>query len=113
MQIKTRHVHNVLVFDMEGRLERLTSGDTNDEMTRIIKDSDNKMILLNFKGLEYVSSSGLSVILLAAKLAESSHRKIKVCEAKGEVKQVMEITGFNNLLPVYESEKEGITSFEN
>ena len=113
MQIKTRHVDNVLVFDMEGRLEHQTSDDANDEMTRIIKDSHNKMILLNLKGLEYVSSSGLSVILSAAKLVQSSRGKIKVCEAKGKVKEVMEVTGFNKLLPVYESEKEGITSFAN
>ena len=111
MQIKTRQIDNVLVFDMAGRLDHQTSGDTNAEMTRIINDSDNKMILLNLKGLEYISSAGLSVILLAAKLIQSSRGKIKICEAQGVVKEVMEISGFNKLLPMYESEKEGITSF--
>jgi len=111
MQIKTRQVNDVLVFDMEGRLDHQTAGDTNEAMTRIINDSTNKMILLNLKNLEYVSSAGLSVILLAAKLINSSRGRIKICEANGVVKEVMEMAGFNKLLPMYEREQEGIAAF--
>jgi anti-anti-sigma factor len=111
MQIKNRQIDNVLVFDMEGRLDHQTASDANDAMTQIINDSNNKMILLNLKGLEYISSAGLSVMLLAAKLVNSSRGKIKICEANGVVKEVMEVSGFNKLLPMYESEKEGIASF--
>ncbi|TDI71604.1 MAG: anti-sigma factor antagonist [Bacteroidetes bacterium] len=113
MQIKTRQIDDVLVFDMAGRLDHQTSSDANDAVAQIIKDSNNKMFLINLKGLEYISSAGLSVILLAAKLIKSSSGKIKICEAQGVVKEVLEIAGFNSLLSMYESEKEGIASFAN
>ncbi len=110
MQINTRESYEVLVVDMEGRLDTNTSGYAYDEMVRIAK-SGNKKILVNLKGLEYVSSAGLRVLLTAAKLVKTSGGQFKLCEPIDVVKQVLEISGFNSLLSLYASEGEAIKSF--
>jgi anti-anti-sigma factor len=110
MQINTRESYEVLVVDIEGRLDTSTSGYGYDEMVRIAKGG-NKKILVNLKELEYVSSAGLRVLLTAAKLVQALGGQIKFCQPNDLVKQVLEISGFNSLLSVYGGEGEAIKSF--
>ena len=89
MEIGTREVSDLLVVDMAGRLDSSTSGDAYDEMVRIAK-SGAKKIVLNLDRLEYVSSAGLRVILMAAKLLQASNGEMKICHAHDVVKEVLE-----------------------
>jgi anti-sigma B factor antagonist len=58
-----------------------------------------------------VSSAGLRVILTGAKLLQGQRGELKICNAKGKVKQVLETSGFNNLIRIYDSEKEAVAAF--
>ncbi len=110
MQIKTREAYEVLIVDIDGRLDSNSSGYGYDEMVRIVKGGSKK-ILVNLAGLEYVSSAGLRVLLTAAKLMQSSGGQLKFCQPSDLVKQALEICGFNSLLSVYGSEGEAIKAF--
>jgi anti-sigma B factor antagonist len=65
--IETRQIYDVLVVDMSGRLDTTTSGDADDRMVAIAQGQD-KQVVLNRERLEYASSAGLRMILLASKL---------------------------------------------
>jgi anti-anti-sigma factor len=112
MEITTRQVYDVLVVDMSGRLDSRAAGFGNDEMARIYK-SHAKSVLVNLKDLEFITSAGLRVLLVAAKLYKSSSGKFKLCEANPEVKQVLETCGFDSLVDLYATESEAIKSFGN
>ena len=45
MQISTRDSYGVTVVDMEGSLDTSTSGETGDELVRLVKDGNNKILL--------------------------------------------------------------------
>ena len=77
MEISTRKVNDVLVVDMAGELVTQTSGYASDEMVQIAK-SGNSKVLLNLDKLEYVSSAGLRIILVAAKLLRTSGGEMSV-----------------------------------
>lgn len=110
MQISTRESYEVLVVEIEGRLDTSTSGYGYDEMIRIAK-SGNKKIVVNLKELEYVSSAGLRVFLTAAKLVQTGGGQIKFCHPTDLVKKAFEISGFNSLLKLYATEGEAIKAF--
>ena len=110
MQITTRESYDVLVVDVDGKLDTSTSGYAYDEMVRLAK-SGRKKIVANLKGLEYVSSAGLRVLLTAAKLLQTEGGQLKFCEPRESVKQALSISGFNSLLSVYASEGEAIKAF--
>src|ERR1700704_6035181 len=97
MQINTRESYDVLVVDIVGRLDTTTSGYGYDEMVRIAKGG-NKKIVVNLKGREFVSSAGLRVLLTAAKLVQASSGQIKFCQPTDVVKQALALSGFNSLL---------------
>jgi anti-sigma B factor antagonist len=110
MEIHTRHVQDVLVVDLVGRLESRTAGHASSELTKIAQGDDRK-VLLNVDRLEYVSSAGLRAILVAAKLLQVHGGSALICGANATVKHVMEVSGFNSLLHLYETEAEGLAAF--
>lgn len=109
MQIDTREVAGMTVVDMTGRLDTSTSGDAYDQMVAIAQSGVSKVIL-NLDKLEYVSSAGLRVILTAAKLLQSSKGEMKICHANGLVKEVLETSGFNHIIDIFEHENDAIAA---
>jgi len=109
MKINTRTVDDITVIDISGSLDTQTSGAASDEMARIA-DSTSKM-LLNLESLEFLSSAGLRVILRTAKQLSGTGGTLKICNAVGVVKEVMEISGFGTLLELFDSDADALASF--
>lgn len=110
MKVTSRESYDIIIVDLNGRLETTTSGDASDELVKIIKAPNHK-IVLNLEGVEYISSAGLRVILLASKLLQAARGELKICSANDQVKEVLETSGFNSLLNVYGSEKDAVAAF--
>lgn len=60
------------------------------------------MIVLDFGGLEYISSAGLRSILAATKKVKTVNGSLSLCALSGLVEEVVTISGFDNILTVYE-----------
>jgi anti-sigma B factor antagonist len=110
MEIETRRVYDVLVVDMSGRLDSHSSGDAGDRMVKLVQAED-KRVLLNLEKLEYVSSAGLRIIIRAAKLLQTNRGELKICNARGVVRDALETAGFHSLIKIYDSEKEAFSAF--
>jgi anti-sigma B factor antagonist len=110
VNIDTRRVHGVLLVDISGRLNSSTADDAEDRIANIAQGED-KLILLNLEKLEYVTSAGLRVILRGARLLQENRGELKICNARGAVKDALEMFGFPSLLKVYDSEKEALSAF--
>lgn len=82
---------------LEGRLDTMTAPD----LEQVIRESlDNvKNLTVDMKNLEYVSSAGLRTLLIAKK---QLHNKgtVKIVNANDIVKEVFEVTGFDEILDV-------------
>ena len=110
MDVSTREVDGVLVADLSGRLDTRTSGAASDELSRVAQ-GDHRKVLLNLEGLEFLSSAGLRVFLRTAKALRKVDGILKVSGARGVVKEVMEISGFHDLLDLHDTETEALASF--
>ena len=111
MEITTRQSYDVLIADLNGRLDSTTSGYGYDELVKIAQ-SGNKQVLLNLEKLEFVSSAGLRSLLVAAKLLQAAEGQLKLCQANPAVSNVLQTSGFNSLLSLYATEAEAIKSFK-
>jgi anti-anti-sigma factor len=110
MKIETRNVDNVLVVDMSGTLDTTSSGEAGDRIVNIAK-GEHRRVLLNLEKVDYVSSAGLRVILRGAKLLQVNLGELKICNANTLVKSVLETSGFNSLIKVYNTEQEAFSAF--
>ena len=91
-----RNAENAIV-ELVGRLDTTTAPSLEKTLNEDMGETKN--LILDFKGLEYISSAGLRVLLSAQKRMQKigSMKVINVCE---EVMEVFEITGFADILTI-------------
>ncbi|MEE0061075.1 MAG: STAS domain-containing protein [Acutalibacteraceae bacterium] len=61
--------------------------------------ADTQELILDFQGLEYISSAGLRVLLKAQK-SMMKRGKMKILNVNEAVMEVFEITGFSDILTI-------------
>lgn len=96
MEIKKTADGNVLVLAVSGRLETVTAPQLDAEIQAIPDDVSE--LLMEISELEYVSSAGLRVFLVAHKKMKSRGGSMKISGANASVKKVFDITGFSPIL---------------
>ncbi len=69
-------------------------------------------MILDFSGLEYISSAGLRSILVLAKRIAPSGGKVVLCGMSGVVEEVFSVSGFDSFLPVAASREDALAIVE-
>ena len=82
---------------VEGRLDTNTAPLLENEITDIEK---YEKLFFDFKDLEYISSSGLRVILTAQKRMNKVNGTMVIKNVNQTVREVFEITGFFDIITV-------------
>ena len=97
MTIEIKRTAEVTTIDIVGRLDTTTAP----ELDKTINEdlADVKHLVLNFKGLEYISSAGLRVLLGAQKKMQKIGT-MKLTNVREEVMEVFEMTGFADILVI-------------
>ena len=85
------------IIEIVGRLDTLTAPALDKTINEDIADTKN--LVLDLKGLEYISRAGLRVLLGAQKKMQKigSMKVMNVCQ---EVMDVFEMTGFADILVI-------------
>ena len=86
-----------LEIALEGRLDTMTAPDLEQEIRTSL--DNGKDLVVDMKNLEYVSSAGLRTLLIAKKTLHNKGN-VKIINANDIVKEVFEVTGFDNLLDI-------------
>ena len=84
-------------IELAGRLDTTTAPALDKTVNNDIQDAKN--LILDLKGLEYISSAGLRVILGAQKKMQKIG-SMKVINVREEVMEVFEMTGFADILTI-------------
>ena len=97
MTIEIKRSAEVTTIEIVGRLDTTTAPELDKTINEDIADVKN--LVFNVKGLEYISSAGLRVLLGAQKKMQKigSMKLVNVCE---EVMEVFEMTGFADILTI-------------
>ena len=97
MTIEIKKNATETIIEIVGRLDTITAPTLDKTIQEDIGDA--KDLILDMKGLEYISSAGLRVLLGAQKKMQKigSMKVINVC---AEVMEVFEMTGFADILVI-------------
>lgn len=115
----TSHENAGITFvKVRGSLSATTAEQGNQEMKKIV-DAGAKKVVINLADVDYISSGGIRVLILACKQLNNTQGEMKIAAAKGMVKEALEASGFNLLNRVYGSniqlcntEKEAVAAFK-
>lgn len=99
MNIEKKEEGGNLTLTVSGRIDTITAP----ELEKEIKDSiDGVSVLdINLKGVEYISSAGLRVLLAAQKIM-NNQGKMEISGVQPQVMEIFEVTGFSEILTIKE-----------
>jgi anti-anti-sigma factor len=102
MQIVEEKLGVVLAVALRGRLDAATSKAVEERLLGLIEAGEIRLVV-DLAQLDYISSVGLRVLMLAAKRLRAAQGAIAVCALQPPVAQVFEIAGFTSIFRIFPS----------
>ena len=97
LKIEKKQDDKKLETALEGRLDTTSAP----QLEAVLKDSFDAIdeLILDFTGLEYISSAGLRVLLSSQKIM-SKKGGMKVTHVSDVIMEIFEVTGFSDILTI-------------
>ena len=86
-----------------------------DRFQRIVEsgiDSEDQALILDFERVFFISSAGLRISLIISRKFNELGKKFGVCTLSDPIRNVLAISGFDQIIPIYESQAAAINAFE-
>lgn len=95
---------NIESYQLSKELDSFNYEQVQKELLDILEKGCN--VILNMSNCRYVSSTGLRVLLYTKKVAASKGLKLYLVGINDEVKDVMDVTGFNSFFDSFSTMEE-------
>lgn len=97
MTVNQEKVGDVWVGVPAGRIDSVTSPHLEEALVAALTGGERRVVL-DMASVDYISSAGLRVLLVAAKRLRENGGRFVLCGLNGPVRQVFELAGF---LPLF------------
>lgn len=99
MKTTFREENGNYVVTLEGRLDTEAAERTSQELA-VLNDCTGHNIIIDCSKLEYISSSGLRILLSIRKNAGTKGSKVTLTHVNNDIKKVFQMTGFLSLFEI-------------
>lgn len=110
VSIKEEVKGDVLVLRIQGRLDAVSSPMAERKIFDYIYGGQYKL-LLNFSGVDYLSSAGMRMLLSVTKKLKTLSGQLILCCLNLNVIEILKISGFDQVLVLVNTEEEGLKKF--
>ncbi len=111
MNIKEIKTDRVEILVVEGRIDSGTSTVLEKKMISLIETDGVKDIIMDFSAMDYISSAGLRVLLMAAKKTGKAGGKVVLSSLCPNVREVFDISGFSSIFSIFDSQADAVKGF--
>lgn len=81
------------------------------ELFQIVEDQGKKQLLLNFSGVEFLSSAALGKLITLDKRVKAHSGKLMLSNIRPEIYEVFKITRLNTTLDIKDDEADALAAF--
>jgi anti-sigma B factor antagonist len=99
MKIEVSDVGGVCVVALAGRLDTTNYNEVEVKMNSLFSEQ-NTNIIFDLKELDYISSSGLRVMLMTLKRVGAAGGKLVLCNMQEGIREIFEISGFTTIFTI-------------
>ena len=111
IDIKWERKEGILIAALVGRIDAGNAEAIQNQLESGI-DAEENALILDCEQLSFISSAGLRVGLIIAKKFNQPDKKFGMCALSGPVREVVAISGFNQLISIYDSREEAINAIK-
>lgn len=101
---------DILVLKMSGRLDAVSSPGAERKVFDYINSGQHKL-LLDFAGIDHLSSAGMRMLLSVTKKLKTLSGKLVLCSVTLNVMDVLKMSGFDHVLELTQTEEDGLRKF--
>jgi len=99
----------VAIVTIAGRVDSATASTVDTELEMIV--NDNKKVVLDLKGVDYMSSAGVRALIKALRQAKKNRGGIKLAQVSEPIVEILNTIGMMELVQMYPSVDEAVASF--
>jgi anti-anti-sigma factor len=112
MNVADKRYADAIVLQVSGRLDQETCEDFRPRLTEYVDRAvrEKSGLVLDFKGLEYVSSAGLRCLLVASRQMKAAKGRILVADMQPMVAEIFAISHFDLLFEVVPTVREALAA---
>jgi len=108
--ISARNVGNkTSILDIQGEINAFAENTLMDAYTQASND-DAKVIVLNFKGLEYMNSSGIGLLVTLLIRVKRQNQRLLAYGLNDHYKQIFELTRLNEAITIFDDEAKALAA---
>ena len=108
MELREEQVGAVHVVEVRGRVDSTTAPALGASLTAAL--TAKARLVLDLRHVDYISSAGFRVLLIAAKRAEETSARLALCGLSGKVRQLFELGGFLDLVPIAATREDAVAA---
>ena len=107
-----RHLDGMAVIDLRGEING-TVEEALDQAYRQAAAGNPSNILLNFKGVSYINSTGIALIVGLLAQARKNHRRLVVFGLSDHYIEIFKITRLSDFMDIYADETSALHEVKN
>ena len=111
VQVKWERKDGILIAMLIGHIDSSNA----DRFQRIVEsgiDAEDQALILDFERVFFISSAGLRISLIISRKFNESGKKFGICTLADPIRNVLAISGFDQIIPIYDSQTAAINAFE-
>ncbi len=114
MEFSERRAGKAVVLAPAGRIDMASADTFRDRLLPLITSAaaGGESVVLDFSAVDYISSAGLRVLMLAAKQARSSGGKIAVAALQPLVNEIFQISRFDKVVACHSGVNEALAAVD-
>jgi anti-anti-sigma factor len=107
MELREEEVNGIKVLSAKGRIDSTTAPAFGQKVEAVVAAPAARLVV-DLRELEYISSAGFRVLLVAAKRAEEARSRLVLCNLSVKVRQLFDLGGFLDLFTITASRDDAI-----
>jgi anti-anti-sigma factor len=114
VELTERRAGRTVVLAPAGRIDMASADRFRERLIPMISSAaaGGESVVLDFSGVDYISSAGLRVLMLAAKEARASGGKIAVAALQPLVNEIFQISRFDKVLPCHQAVNDAVAAVD-
>lgn len=99
MKVNVTISGNTAIIEVQGRIDTITASEF--EASLLPLTEKHALLVVDCSQLDYISSSGLRVFLMAQKKLNATAGKLRLCCLQPTIREIFDISGFSSIFAIF------------
>lgn len=102
MSVTVESSGNLIIAYLIGELDHHTSAETREEIDNVISYKKPQHLILDFKNVTFMDSSGIGLVMGRYRLMQNFHGTVEIRNVTPQTKKLMELAGLGSIAIIKE-----------